>query len=299
MICNTPYFAGLADCKALWKRVVGFAITEKGTTFTRTTFTTEGTWHTAISAIALASRTTVVLPLLNYENTTDDASIQTGNLGAKRKDLDPPPSMQAWLDLSPCDYKTLFSLEGTSFDVVLFLQGGIQMGSLKSDGNIKGFRATISLRRNLPPSDNAMSSFPVDIFFDLVDEFEDFYLDTPDYTFNTLLDFVPAGLDVYVSTAIVQASGVIIIQVNKRGTKTGLTGLAAADFEVLESNAEGVVAFTGATDNGLGEYSCIVKEDGGSTFIPVGEWFSFQVSEKDATPTYLTYESPAVKVTVA
>ena len=236
-ICKTPFYSGLADCKALWKRVVGVAIMDKGTTFTRATFIAPGTWHTAIASATLATRTTTVLPFLNYENTSDEPGIQTSNLGIKRKDLDPAPSMQGWLDISPCDYKTLFRLEGISFEIVLFLQGGLQFGTISSLGVIKGLRGTVSLRRGLPPSDNAMTSYPVDIFFDLVQEFEDFYVDQPDYSFNTLLDYVPAGLNLSVTTAIIQATGVIVVQVNTRCTSTGKTGLAAADFEIVASNA--------------------------------------------------------------
>ena len=292
-ICKTPFYSGLADCKALWKKVVGIGIMDKGVTFTRATFVAPGTWRTAIASATEATRTTMILPFLNFENTTDDPSVQTSNLGVKRKDLDPPPSMQGWLDLSPCDYKTLFGLEGIAFEVVLFLQGKQQVGSLKSDGNIKGFRATISLRRNLPPSDNALGSFPVDIFFDLVEEFENFYVDDVDYGFNTLLDYVPVGLSLAITTPIVQATGVVIVLVKNRCTNTGKTGLIAADFEILSSNAEGVVAVQSASDDGLGVYTLVVKEDGGATFIPVGEYYEIFTGDDDAT--YQTYLSNSVK----
>ena len=295
-ICKTPFYSGLADCKALWSKVVGIGIMDKGTTFTRATFVAPGTWHTAIASATEANRTTMILPVLNYENTSDDPSIQTSNLGVKRKDLDPPPSMQVWLDISPCDYKTLFAHEGIAFEVVLFLQGKKQLGTLTSAGAVKGFRATISLRRNAPPSDNAMSSYPVDIFFDLVDEFEDFYVDDADYGFKTLLDYVPAGLSMYIKTAIVQATGTVVVQVNTRCTNTGKTGLVAADFEIWDSNAEGVVAVQSATDNGGGQYTVVIKEDGGATFIPVGEWYEMYCGDDDAT--YQTYQSNVVKETV-
>ena len=296
MICKQSFYAGLADCKALWKKVDGIAIMDKGVTFTKTTFIAPGTWHTAIASATFATRTTMILPFLNYENTTDDASIQTGNLGAKRKDLDPPPSMQGWLNLSPCDYKTLFGLEGISFEVVLILKGGLLFGTEKNDGNIKGCRATISLRRNIPPSDNAMSSYPVDIFFDFVDEFEDFHIAQPDFRFNTLVDFIPNGYTLSVVTAIIQATGVIVIQVDLRCTGTGVTGLTAPDFEIAASNAEGVVAVQSIVEDGGGQYTLTIKEDGGATFIPVGEWFELFAGDDDAT--YQTFVSNLIKETV-
>lgn len=292
----TPVFAGLADCQSLLKKVNGVMPTVKGTVYTRTTFITESVIKLGIASVTTANRNATVFPFLNYERTSDDPTIQTSNLGVKDKDLDPPPSMQGWLDASFCDYKTLQSLEGLVMDIVLFTTDGKQIGSLKADGNIKGFKAKISLRKDLPPSDNAQGSYPVDIFFRNAGEFENMLLFEPDYSFQDVLDFVAAGLTMFITTAIVQATGVVVVQVNERCTDTGKAGLTAPDFEILSSNAEGVVAVQSIVDDGLGQYTVTIKEDGGATFIPVGEFYTMQASDDDSS--FITFLSNVIKETV-
>jgi len=301
MKCATPYFSGLADCQKLMQKVVGIGLTLKGTTFTKATFITEATWNVGIASKTTASRNATVFPFTNYERTTDDATINTTNLGYKDKDSDPAPSMTGWLDISYCDYKTLFSLEGTAFDAVLFLQDGTQFGSLKSDGTIKGFRCKINVRKDLPPSDNSQSSYPVLINFRSADEFENGYIDQPDYSFDDIKDMVPVGLALSITTPLVAATGVVVVQVNKRCTDTGYAGLLIADWEVLATNGEPPVGVTVMVDDTQGQYTLTINEDvGGSpSALEAGEWATIQCSDEDATPTYLTYLSNALKVVAA
>ena len=294
----TPYFAGLADCQSLLKKVKGVMVTEKGTTYTFATFVTESVLHLGIADATTANRNASVFPFLNYERTTDDPSIQTSNLGIKDKDLDPPPSMQGWLDASFCDYKTLHSLEGLALDIVLFTTDGKQIGTVKSDGSVKGFRAKISTRKDLPPSDNAQASYPVDILFRNASEFENAVVFEPDYSFDDVLDFVPAGLNVRITTAYSVSTGKVTVKVTERCTDTGKTGLAAADFEVLASDGDAPVSVTVATDNGLGEYELTINEDVGGTpsALDSGDFYKLQVSDDDST--YVTFLSNVIKEVV-
>ena len=298
MKCSDPYFAGLADCQKLMQKVIGIALTEKGTTFTKATFIAEATWNANIASVTTATRNTTVLPFTNYERTTSDATVNETNLGFKDKDTDPAPSMVGWLDISYCDYKTLFSLEGTAFDVVLFLQDNTQFASQKSDLTIKGFRAKINVRKDLPPSDNSQSSYPVEINFRSAREFENGYIDIPDHTFDDVLDMVPVGLSLSVTTALNATTGVAVVQVNKRCTDTGQAGLVLADWEVLASNGTPTVGVTVMVDDTQGQYTLTINEGVGGTpgALEAGEWAIIQCSDEDAGPTYLTYLSNVLKL---
>ena len=301
MKCTTPYFAGLADCQKLMQKVVGIGLTKKGTTWTSATFVTPASWNVAIASVTTASRTATVLPFTNYERTTDDATVNTTNLGYKDKDSDPAPSMNGWLDISYCDYKTMFDLEGTAFDAVLFLQDGTQFATQQSDGAIKGFRCKISVRKDLPPSDNSQSSYPVSINFRSAQEFENGYIDMPDYSFDDIKDMVPVGLSLSITPARVAATGVVVVQVNKRCTDTGYAGLVLADWEVLASNGTPTVGVTVMVDDTQGQYTLTINESvGGSPgALEAGEYAVIQCSDEDAGPTYLTYLSQALKVVAA
>jgi len=297
MKCTTPYFAGLGDCQKLMQKVIGIGLLEKGTTFTKTTFISETAWNVGISSVTAASRNATVLPFTNYERTTSDATINETNLGYKDKDSDPAPSLQGWLDISYCDYKTLFDLEGTAFEAVLFLQDNTQFGTRKSDGTVKGFRCKLNFRKDLPPSDNNQSSYPVEIHFRSAQEFENGYIDDPDYTFDDILDMVPVGIDVSILTEYA-AGGVVVVKAVNRCTNNGHTGFLLADWVVLESNAKPTVTVSVMVDDGLGQYTLTIRKDmaGVPADFVAGEYAIIQVTDEDATPTYLTYMSHSLKI---
>ena len=152
MSCQTAYYSGLADCAKQLGRVVGFMLTDRGVTFTQATFETKSTHKTNIADTTLASRVATVFPLLQYDKTTDEREIQTSNLGIKTKTLDPAPSMTGYIDASLCDYKTVHSLENKWFEVILFTEDGNQLGTIDDDGNVRGFRAKLFTKRDLPRS---------------------------------------------------------------------------------------------------------------------------------------------------
>lgn len=293
--CPTGYFAGLSDVVCKLGKINGFMLTDKGTTFTDTTFIAEATHHVGIASMTDASRNSMVYPVLNFENTTDDITIQTSNLNLKDKDGSPVPSALVFIDVSACDYQTLQGLEGKYFDIILFTDEGKQLGTRKGIDSIKGFRAKIALKYDLPPSDNGQLQFAVYLFFRAPEEFKKVVYQTPGYSFSDLVDFVPVGLGIEILTAYTSSSGQIQIKVTKRSTGLGQTGYAAADFVVLESNGDAPVSTTIATDEGLGSYLLTVHEDVGSspTALDVGEYFVMQVSKDDGT--YNTHQSAAFR----
>lgn len=297
--CATPYPAGLGTCKSFLSKVQGIAITPKGTTFTDATFALASTWATAVNSSTPASRTTELLPFIAFENTSDAIAIETSNLGRKIVGSKPAPSMVGYLDGSFCDYKTLLSYENNSVDIVLFLQDEKQMATRSSDGTIKGFRAKIAIMNGLPKADNAHQSFPVYIFFDFADEFDNGVLADPTYNFRTLLDYVPVGVTLVALSTLSASTGVITLGVYKRGTNTGLTGLILADITVLESNGTAPTATTIVAEVGLGVYTVTINESIGATpgALEAGEWAMIQVAK--IVTTTVTYLSNTLTVIAA
>lgn len=293
MFCEA-YFNGWGECARLMEKMNGSALNQKGVTWTDTTAIDSTTWRGKIAALVEADRTALMLPIHGFENTTDDVEIVTSPLGKKSVASKPIPSGIVYLDASICDYKTLHDLEDTWFEFIPFFQDGTFWMTRKSDGTLKGFRCKVATKAGLPPEDKTQS-FPVYLMFDNYQEFENVYVFNPDFTFNDLFDYSAVGLNIRITTAY--TAGDVVVKITKRGTGDGLTGLAVADFEVLKSNAEPTVAVTVVSDDGLGQYTLTIKKDNDGTpaNLASGEYAVIQASDDDAT--YVTYLSPALKVT--
>lgn len=297
MGCETPYFAGLGDCHALLSKVIGSGITLKGTTFTDATFIADATWKANIASSTPANRNTLVLQHLDYERTTDAATIETSNLGRKTQGVSAPPSMAASLDMGAYDYQTLFGLMGSKFDIVLFLADGKRMGTRKANGTIKGFRAEIAVRGDLPPADSSQKSFPVNFFFSDAKEFENIVIMSASSSFEETKDYVPVGLTLVADSTLSASTGVVTLHAYKRGTTEGKTGLVLADITVLESNATAPTATTIVTEVGQGVYTVTINESIGATpgALEAGEWVKVQVAL--IASTFITYQSNVLKIT--
>lgn len=292
MSCKKAYFDGWGSCKKLLPKVNGAILTKKGTTFTDAELQAIATWQTAIAATSEASRTAMYLPVMNFENTTDDVTINKTPLGKAYKDGNPIPTGVLYLDAGFNDYKALSDYEGVEFDIFFLLQDGLVLHTETIDGANKGFRCDPALKYQLPIEDKLMS-YPFYLFFDNYEEFERGVMADYGYAANDIDDLSPAGLDIEVVTAY--TGGDVVVKVTKRGSGTGLTGLAAADFAVLDSNATPTVAVTAATDDGLGQYTLTVKKDNDGTpaNLAATDYAIIQASEDDGSN--VTYLSHALK----
>ena len=297
MKCEIGTFAGLADILCKLGKVKGIQLTNKGTTFTVATFVTEATHHLNIASKTLASRKSMVYPLLSFEKTTDDITIQTSALGVKDKDGDPIPSALAYLDISAADYQTLKGLENQWWDIILYTDQGRQFGT-QTGVNYKGLRAKIAFKYDLPPQDNAQTSYAMYIFFREADQFKNLAYAAPDYNFNDLLDFVPVGMKLEITTAYLIETSTVVVKVTKRGTDDAITGLDAADFYVNASDGTPVVSVVSITDNGGGSYSLLLQQNTAVTAaaLTAGSYYILQAAQDDAT--YATYLSNVVREVV-
>jgi hypothetical protein len=294
MSCNNAYFNSWSACQSLLKRMNGGFLQIKGGTWTDTTAVDLATWHTAISSVTTANRLLLPLPILSFENTTDAPEILTAPFGKKSKGNNPIPSGIVYLDASLCDYKYLHDLENIKYEFIPTFEDGTMWMSRKAAGTLKGFRCDVATVAGLPPSD-ANQSYPLHIFFDNYSEFKNVVvISDQQFSFNDLMDYMPVALDMRITTAM--NAGVVNVLVTVRGTDEGKTGLAAADFEVMKSNATPTVVVTAVTDSGLGNYAVTIKKDNDGTpaNMAAGDYAYLQASDDDST--YVTYLSNSIKV---
>jgi len=292
--CGTVVaFAGRSDFNSLLPEIIGVSLIKAGNTFTDTTFITESTWKTLISA----SAGMLALPLSlkrGFENTTPEVAFETSNLGFNEQTTQPIPSIKGYLDGNYCDYKTYMALNGQSFNVVLHLKDGSQFATRDSSLVVKGFKATVHTYFGVPQAENRMQSYPIWVNFESLDEFVDGYLDNPSYTFRALLDYVPIGLGLKVITAY--TAGVVVVKVITRGTGAGYAGLLLTDWVELAANTDDTQV-TAMTDDGSGQYSLTIKTDASGTpaNMTTGQYLEFQA--QDINGGFIDYASNKIRVT--
>lgn len=296
MSCKTAYFNGWGECASLLEKMNGAVLQDKGNTWTDTTGITASDWKTAIADDDSSTRNALPLPVLSFENTTDDIEITTSPLGKKGKGADPYPSGIIYLDAGLCDYKHLHDIQDIQYEFIPFFQGGTHWMTRKADGTLKGFRVKVGTKAGLPPEDSNQS-FPLYLFFDSVEEFENVVvLSDYDWAYNDILDYTPVALEIRVTTDY--ASGDVTLLALKRGTGEVMTGLdQTTDWEIMKSNATPTVVVTTVTEDGLGYYTLTIKKDNDGTpaNLTSSDYVYLQAHDDDGT--YLTYISNAIKFT--
>ena len=294
--CGTVYKVGSGECKALLSDITGGVRFDKGVTFTDSTVLDLATWRTAISSKTEASQTAQVLPILNFEKTTDDPETLSSGIGKKRMGKKAYPSGIMYLDMSLCDYKHYHGAAGIQFDFAPTFQDGSFWMTRKADGTLKPFRCSMNTVADFPPDDK-LNSFPMYLFFDSYQEFENVVLVRPTFQFDDLEEYSPAGLELRISTAY--TGGVVRVVTTKRGTSEGMTGLTeVADWPVREISTGTTlpVAVTVVSEVGQGAYDLTIKKDTGGTptNLSSADIVGLQAQEDDGT--YLTYQSGLLSV---
>jgi hypothetical protein len=270
------------------QKMSGTVLSKKSATFTPDTASLLATWNGYISAITSEGRISNPFPIMSFENTTDDIAIATTSLGKSYKDGNPIPKGVLYLDASICDYNNMHAFEGTTFKMTPFFEDGTHWHTVKSDGTLGGFTMRIGTKAGLPPEDK-QQSYPLYVFFDNYAEFEKIMVIDPDFGFNEISELAPVGLTMQVNTAY--AAGDVIVDVSTRCIGKPKTGLVAADFLVLDSNATPTVVVTTVVENGLGNYTLTIKKNNAATpaNLAATDWVIIQAQEVSGTSaTYLS-----------
>lgn len=297
MKCEPFYYSGLSDCDMLFKDVVGMEIVDKGTTFSG--ISAKAT-HTAIIA-GTASQTGMYLPIQRgYQNNTAEPERNSSQVGRTEKTSDPLPMLVGFLDKSYCDYKTLYDLDGKEKDVILYLKSGKVWHTSNSDLDDIGFRAKLSIRKNAPGADNSVENFPIYVDFQYIEDLDNAKLTTLAFSVKELVDSMPVGLAMTVTTAY--ASGVVTVDITKRCSIAPFASITdETSFEVLYTVAGSTdldidVTAVDKTSAAVGRYILTIQKDASGTPANLTAGVTIRAVEEDGS--LLTYVSAPTLIKV-
>jgi len=253
MNCKPIYYSGLGDCDALFKRVVGFLVLDKGTAISDETLL--ATWKAIIAGTA--SQTGIYLPITRgYQNNTAEIERLTSNTGVTEKAGDSNVALVGFLKGSYCDYKSLYGWDGRDVDFVAVLDSGQLWLTKDSDGNSIGFRSNFTIAKNAPKADNVAEGTPLYIDFLYKDEMDNGFVSTPSFNTRELRDVVPVGLNMTV--AVAWAASDVTVKITKRcSTEPYVFDAAApANFPILSAKTDVNPSFSAVddTNKALGIY---------------------------------------------
>jgi len=294
MGCKPVVWTGLDSCEKLWDKVAALIATDIGTVFTDAEFISETKLHEILAAIATGMSGNVLDIRRGYENNTADPVVEESNLGISEITDNPLPQLVGYLQVSLAEQQALLQIDAQSFDFPLQLKDGTRIGTMKSDGTIKGLRGKIYIRRNLPMADTKQQSYKIFVFFSSIREFENLVSADSEQSVDDIRMLVPVGLSQTITVPYIIGTGIIRVKVLKRGSGTPLLGLTATDFTIIKTNASDP-GVTAATEIGFGEYDLTVEKDIGTTPVPfvLLEYADIQATDDDVT--YYIYASNLIK----
>lgn len=292
--CNRGAYGGWSDCVKMMGLMNGFELYDKGTEFTAAQAASLTYIRGLLANTSLSGRVGTAIPINNFENRTDDLTQTTTTLGKEYVDGKPIPKGTVYVEGSLCDYKTIQSLEGTTFGFVPYFQDGSKWLTEKTDGTLQGFSVRIATKFGLPPDDKS-TSYPVYLMFNSYNEFESVTPIVPEFQFDDVITAMPGGYSMSLVTAY--TAGVTRVKVTKRCDDTPVTGLTlVTNFPVIKSTAAPVVAPTVVAEIGQGVYDITIKADSAGTpaDLTTLEYVTFQAQE--GVVTFADYLSNELKV---
>ena len=292
MGCSTFYPSGLGACKAFREKVIGTLIVEKGNAMSVANSKLLASWTTLFADKTAGVKAIYVPFTRGYQNNTAEPTITASNLGYSEKTFDSPPLIKGMGTMSYADYKTFFGADTKEFDFFLVLRDGSLEGTLTSTGTIKGYRGTMFVTYNAP-IDNVQEAFPFTISFQDITEWKEASTTViPQFSVTDLLDEIPVGLNVEVTTAYA-VGGDVTVKVTKRNeSKSPYAGLTTtAKWEVLFVSADLDVDVTAvdATSAAQGIYILTIQKDSSSSAADLTDDVIIRGEDDDSTNyTYLT-----------
>ena len=264
--CNTYYFQGVADCKALRESLSHALFMNKRATIAADKGAALAD-YAAIVAPKEANPTGVLIKFKSYEVTTDEAEMSTTSLGVTEQIRMNPPKIRAYADMNYLDYINFFNANGKEFEVVLFDEQGNTLRTETTAGLKKGARAKVFVKIDVPKiGADLQNECQFDIVFSNREEWQygRFAQDTTAFTVPELEDLNPVGINIVATSAYLggAGAGTINIKATYRGEPsrpyTGLT--AAGNYQLLQAFADlGVTIAVTATGAALGDYMLTIK----------------------------------------
>jgi hypothetical protein len=278
--CGAFLSAGLGDCNGRTQPIIGVLISAKNTTYTYAELQTIAKTKTNISLAA--GIVSIYVPVSGFNNTSDEANVETSNTGVKGVFTQPVPSARIFLDRSFDDYRQFFRMNSTVVDVE-FITSDAKRGLVPiSNGAYKGLRGQIFAGAAFPNFENNQEAHPIDIFFKDVAEFQSLEFMQMSYTASEIEGLVPVGLTLRATAAYNGTAGTIVVKATKRNSAVGYAGLDV--YVVIDSNvADAVVTGVAGTD---GTYTITALKNTTDELV-TGDYITIQMNK--TVSTYATY----------
>ncbi len=285
MSCTAYLPNGSVDCKVPLAEVRHVILTTK--TFSLGGLSAAYSFATWKAAVDTALTMWPLRGITSYEVTTDDVNIMTTQQGQKYVTNRPAPSALVYLDGNHCDYMDMVrNLKGGHYGVIYVLKNGQILVKRDATGNFKPFPARLTaVNKGVPLPGDITNNFPLHILHTDYDDFENAALIDPAWDFDNLILAIPAGLNMWITTAY--TSGDVVVMVTDRGG-SGRAGFAAADFEVLGSNYLTSPAVTALVDGGAGVYTLTIQKGAVPADLTAGDYVIIRVKDGAGPYTYLS-----------
>lgn len=269
MSCDTIYKpVGHATCEGLRSPLRGAILTEKGTTLTLADAKTLAGWKAILCPIFSASvfEKGVMIDFdRGIDVTTPDAEITKSNVGRSEKTGDEEPAFTAFGAMNFDEYRSYFAADGRKFDIALVCKNGTKLMTKKADGTVKGFRGRIMVVKGSIPkqSGDLQKECKFMFFFDDAKEWENIIEIAPsDHSFTDIMDVVPVGLNVDVTTPYEGTGGTATVKITQRGSIEPFTALTnvVTQWQIVAAynDATVAVASVGVTGAATGTYAPVL-----------------------------------------
>lgn len=278
--CGAFLSAGLGDCNGRTQPIIGVIISAKNTTYTYAELQTIAKTKTNISLAA--GIVSIYVPVSGFNNTSDEANVETSNTGVKGVFTQPVPSARIFLDRSFDDYRQFFRMNSTVVEVE-FITSDAKRGLVPiSNGRYKGMRGQIYAGAAFPNFENNQEAHPIDIFFKDVSEFQNIEFMQMPYSASEIEGLVPVGLTLRATGAYNGTTGEIVVKATKRNSAVGYAGLDV--YAVIDSNVAGAtVTGVAGTD---GTYTVTALKNTTDELVD-GDYITIQMNK--TVSTYATY----------
>lgn len=250
------------DCLVPLSEVKNLLICDKDLSFTFTGKDNLSNWETEIKQNLTIY---AVAGLDSYDVTTDDPNIVTQPVKKSKKITNEPvPSFVAYLDANICDYKQMENtLRGGTYGIMYELQDGSIMGTIVQSGadigKFKPLKATVNAIGKQFQEVDSTQAFRVYVNHINNDEFKNKHVFEPVWDTSALLDAMPVGLNMIMTSAYSAGSQTVNIKVRCGGNKLSLV---VADFDADETQGNvDTPAVTTVVEDGAGNYTLTVQKD--------------------------------------
>jgi hypothetical protein len=227
----------------------------------------------------------------DFSPTTDKPTIAKMTSTRKAITDRPIPSAEIFVASNFCDYKDIVAaFKGGNYRLFLVDILGNIFGTMTSTGVVRGFACQLTaITTGFPPKDTAQS-FPVFANFLSYEEFENAVMIASPFNTMELIEAMPVGLNMYVTSAI--SGGSVTVRITDR-CGSGRVGLLAADFTVTDSSELVTPAVATVTDNTNGDYTLTLTK---ATSTPLAAGDMVVIMVKKTVTSIVQYMSNRVQI---